>query len=405
MVRVAVAFIVAASTSGCYLSHERGAFDAAPDAPATTPDARRSDGRVPADVPAPDTGEPVCDGGVIVGPAPDVPLDLLFVVDSSGSMQEEQRSLIDELPRLVTVLASGDLDADGEEDFTPVRSLSLGVITTDLGGGPAMGAGCPPFGDDGLLQTGRTPPPTGCDDSYPPFLFWAPGTEITISEIAHRLGCVADVGTRGCGIEQPLEAALKALTPSSSPIRFASMTRGHGDGANAGFRRPDALLAIILITDEDDCSIDDLELFDPSSTRFAAEPRCFLHEAAALHPIARYLEGFRRLEPDPDRLVFAAITGVPADLISPGTAPDYDAILADPRMVKRVDPDDPLHLVPSCDDPLRGIAEPPRRIVQLARELGESGTVQSICQPRFDGALTGIIARLSRAISRVPCDE
>ena len=64
-------------------------------------------------------------------------VDVLFVIDNSGSMSEEQVKLSKELPRLVRVLASGDLDgvpnADGQPDFQPVASLHLGVVSSDLG--------------------------------------------------------------------------------------------------------------------------------------------------------------------------------------------------------------------------------------------------------------------------------
>ena len=43
--------------------------------------------------------------------SPNDAVDLLFVVDNSGSMAEEQQSLITEIPRFLQALASGDLDA------------------------------------------------------------------------------------------------------------------------------------------------------------------------------------------------------------------------------------------------------------------------------------------------------
>src|SRR5687768_8730806 len=61
-------------------------------------------------------------------------VDLLFVIDNSGSMAEEQVKLNAQLPRLVQVLTTGDFDgtpnADGQLDFKPVGSLRLGVVST-----------------------------------------------------------------------------------------------------------------------------------------------------------------------------------------------------------------------------------------------------------------------------------
>ena len=50
------------------------------------------------------------------------------------------------------------------------------------------------------------------------------------------------------GFEQQLEATLKAVTPSTAATRFFGDTTGHADGANAGFRREGAVLAIVFHT-------------------------------------------------------------------------------------------------------------------------------------------------------------
>jgi len=56
-------------------------------------------------------------------------------------------------------------------------------------------------------------------------------------------------GGNGCGFEQHLAAVTHALTNPS----------------NAGFRRPGANLVILLMGDEDDCSVKDARFFDPSN--------------------------------------------------------------------------------------------------------------------------------------------
>ncbi len=98
-----------------------------------------------------------CEGaGCVCDPGP-VPcaqdVDWLFLVDASNSMVEEQVVLANEIPRLVRVLASGDANDDGTREFTPVRSLHLGVVTPDLGAGDLTGVpSCRMgFGDDGIL--------------------------------------------------------------------------------------------------------------------------------------------------------------------------------------------------------------------------------------------------------------
>ena len=95
-------------------------------------------------------------------------VDLLFMVDNSNSMTEEQASLTSEFPRMINILASGDFDQDGDfagdgeagdEDFRPVRDLNVGVITSDMGAGGFTLPTCraADFGDDGILRSqGRT---------------------------------------------------------------------------------------------------------------------------------------------------------------------------------------------------------------------------------------------------------
>jgi len=355
-----------------------------------------------AEPPAPDGGEcglPPATREVRIADLRDV--DLLFMIDDSGSMAEEQASLAAEIPRLLRVLATGENLVTGES-FEPVRSLRVGVVTSDLGSGPE-GACASAFGDDGILQSAGVGGDS-CASMYPLWLDFASASDDP-EGYANDVTCVAGaIGTDGCGYEQPLEAVLKALAPSTSGLTFHGGTRGHGDGVNAGFLHDDALLAIIHLTDEDDCSTSDIDLFDPGSSRYP-DPnlnlRCFEY-AEALHPLRRYADELLALKRDPGMLVYATISGVPVDLEpDPGSplAPQVDAILSDERMRERPDPLDPTRLVASCDVPGRGRAFPPRRMVQLASDLearGARGVVQSICQSDYGGALDAIIAKVVR---------
>lgn len=64
-------------------------------------------------------------------------VDLLFMVDNSNSMGEEQASLIAEFATLVEALTSGELvRADGSaQAVSPVMSLRVGVVSSDMGTG------------------------------------------------------------------------------------------------------------------------------------------------------------------------------------------------------------------------------------------------------------------------------
>ena len=327
--------------------------------------------------------------------------ELLFVIDDSGSMSEEQASLVAELPRLLNALLSGGDPATGIA-FLPVRSLRVGVITTDMGTGP-IGACGRMFGDDGVLLTeGNTADPS-CMALYPSWLDFAADTGQDPSDFAHDVSCVASaVGTGGCGFEQQLDATLKALTPSTSGLTFAESTVGHGDGQNAGFLRESSGLAIITLTDEDDCSSTDTELFVEGSPHFDPNLnlRCFQYPEV-LHPLSRYVDGLLALRNGP--LVYAPITGIPVDLQPDPTrpqAPQIDALLEDERMIERVDPMDGTQLVASCDTPGRGKAFPPRRIARLTAMLEEQGAevaLGSICQESLAGPIDALLRAIAQA--------
>jgi len=331
-------------------------------------------------------------------------VDLLFVIDDSGSLSEEQTNLAQTFPYLMRALATGDVDEDGAPDFVPVESLQIGVVTTDMGTGGFRVPTCvdSDFGDDGVLRTQGDVARPGCMATYPSFLRFEPGADA--DDVAEDLTCVAGVGTGGCGFEQQLDAMLKAVTPSASPLTFHLGTVGHADGANRGFLRDEAMLVVVMLTDEEDCSASDPELFDPSSPRFTSDLnlRCFTHPEA-IHPVSRYVEGLLATKSDPRRVLFAPIAGIPPDALGSGR-PDYAAILEHPDMQERVDPTMPTRLLPSCNEPGTGLAFPPRRIVETARELeirGARTAVGSICQSDYSDVVRRIMRSLSNELTSV----
>jgi len=335
-------------------------------------------------------------------PCPTDPVDLLFVVDNSNSMSEEQVSLVAALPRLVEGLTSGDINGDGEPEFRPVTDIRVGVVTTDMGTGGYRVPTClnSDFGDDAVLRTAGNTLAEGCAESYPPFLSWTSGDD-DVAFIADAT-CVMNIGMGGCGYEQPLEAALKAATPSSTDLRFALGSRGQADRDNDGFFRDNAVLGVVVVTDEEDCSAADPALFDPSSPTYPGDLnlRCHDYGEEALHPIRRYVDGLLERRSVED-LVFAVIGGIPLDALPESGAPDYDAVLTHPQMQQTLDADRRF-LEPSCDVPDRGRAYPPRRLVQVAQSLslrGAATTVQSICQEDYTAALVSIAERVGTSAS------
>ena len=237
-------------------------------------------------------------------------VDVLFVIDNSGSMQEEQNSLANNFFGFVNALEA----AAGERP-----SLHLGVISTDFGAGPFGIQSCSGSGDDGVLQGAPNGACTPPDGSF--IIDEIDGADRVINypegQLSETFACIARLGTDGCGFEQPLEATRRALDG----------TRAQNDG----FVRDGALLAIIYISDEDDCSASDPSLYDPDSASVGplSSFRCFRQGVACepdddslgprsscepredsdyMVPVSEYIDFLYSKKP-PERIVVAGIIG------------------------------------------------------------------------------------------------
>ena len=314
----------------------------------------------------------------VVLPVPQRPIDavdLLFAIDNSGSMRDNQLNLARNFGPLLDPLIAPPLDpGTGRPRHPPVRSLHLGVISTDLGTPGSMVPSCADsdVGDDGLLNPVRNgaatrshppwttaPPnvrPARCEhraDQYPSFLDF---DVVRTDPEAFRedFVCNAYLSVGGCGLEQPLEAVYRALVVHGA---------GAGRGPNAGFVRDDAVLAIVVVTDEEDGSVRDcryaepgdpdgicreggrgsaLGVFDSTDPRWASEDlnlRFYTYAPGGPQdptwPLDRYIDptnprrGYLSVKPSPELVIFSAITGVPLSLPQrPGTR----------------DPDDPANV-------------------------------------------------------------
>jgi hypothetical protein len=355
-------------------------------------------------------------------------LDLLFIVDNSSSMKEEQTALRREFPRMIRKLVSGDHDGDGKVDHEPVTDLHIAVVSSNMGADTRV-RGCEGLGDDGLFQHAGNlahDASLDCQDSYPSFLSYKSGRP-ALDSVTRAFACIASLGTSGCGFEQHLESGLKALWPASQPdITFfgsgAAPTTGHGDRENAGFLRAGtpgtaATLGVVVIADEDDCSSADRGIFAPDTDADSGSPyyeqplnlRCYYNHDKAF-PLERYMFGFQHL--GSRRVVFAGIVGVPVDLVDAAARDQldfanaakrdayYDNILSDPRMKETLDGQSGLHagtpteLVPTCTSAL-GRAYPARRFVELAKRFGADSLIQSICGDSFGSPIDQIVERIT----------
>jgi hypothetical protein len=164
-------------------------------------------------------------------------VDILFVVDNSGTMAKEQRLLAEGFAAFADELDLADAD------------FHLGVVTTDVDSeGAAHGAlvGSPPF---------LTP-----EDDY-------------VSLFQERV----QLGTDGSIRERGFEAGHLALTPK--------LTKG----ANEGFARPNADLFVVFVSDEDDCS-------DDGAIASGSQNDCYTR-ADELVSIGEYVHRYHALKP------------------------------------------------------------------------------------------------------------
>jgi hypothetical protein len=313
----------------------------------------------------------------------DRPVDVLFVVDNSMSMVEEQMRLAEQFPALI----AGILDPP--EPTRPVTDLHAGVVSTDMGTGGYEVGGCPDpvDGDDGVLLHTPSSTVSGCDTAYPPYLEYAYETpdSTMIEWISTGLRCIATLGIDGCGFEQQLLASTRALVD-------------HRDGANAGFLRPDSILVVVFLTDEDDCSVAEgsEHIFDPMDSSLGHMGlRCFNHPYM-VEPVATYIEVFGSLRPTSADLLLGFIVGVPQVTACEGTGDALSTCLEHEAMTEEVDPVTMTSLLPACEAFDAGTrAMPARRFVQVAQGLGGQAYVQSICDRDFVPTVEWLMGRIS----------
>jgi hypothetical protein len=329
----------------------------------------------------------------------DTDVDILFVIDNSNSMGQEQQNLARNFPKFIDALRTTQLGPDGsgrpcnENDTSgcKIPNVNIGVVSTDLGAGNYGLPSCEVAGGDGgkLLAKPRI---AGCTPPSRPFIRYDKGetniksaTEDPIQRVKEAFSCIAEIGTGGCGFEHTLESARRALDPKLA--------------LNPGFIRPEALLAIVFITDEDDCSAQKPQLFDSGQTNLT-DPlgpltsfRCFEFGLQCevndrtrtgpragcrpaydwLYKVEDYISFFKGLKPE-GRVIVSAISG-PTDRVEVGRSGN-----------------DPT-LMPSCQT-ANGHAVPALRLKAVVDAFGKRGSFSTICTDDFGPALRGVAERI-----------
>jgi hypothetical protein len=333
-------------------------------------------------------------------------VDVLFMVDNSYGMKPLNDKLVTALPAFFSTL-----------EALPLPNLHLAVVSSDLGAGKFnqdQVMGCRYGGDQGKFQAEPRGTCTGGTlNAGQTFISNVNGRANYAGKLSDVLGCIASLGSGGCGFEHQLGSVLRALGAD-----------GHGGAPaeNTGFLRNGATLAVVLFTDEDDCSAPlDSDLFDPSST-MVSDPlgpltsfRCneFGHLCAGKRPpmssaamftdcvpaedgrllrVADVVAGLKGLKADPNKVLVSVIGGPPvpyAVKLGPGT------LATDPALWPYIE-----H---SCTETDGTYGDPGVRLSALAQAFGSNGTLDSICSPSFTPALKRIAESIGRKVSNTPC--
>jgi hypothetical protein len=370
-------------------------------------------------------------------------VDLLMVVDNSASMAEEQSILATSLYNLINALVS----PTSSSPYAPVENVRVAVVSSDMGlqyGESGLTSDssdlptCYSTGDDGRFQTdllqsvtiasnviscdpdgeqcpnadwtceaGLCKAPGGAQNAVvgcAPLATvpWAETTESVPNRyLVNNVSCMAELGTGGCGIEQQLQAGVKAVTrPDQS-----------------AFLKEDHLLSVIVVSDEEDCSIADSGLFQTpewNDNRYLntacnfpeSNETNYLFNADYFHDKLVEAKGGRS-----DAVVFAAIVGVPSiDATCQGNGNQIGGCIADPAMqlVPQEFHDDLndvnyTHFSPACTrvdstgTPVT-TARPGRRFVETAQQFGSEGYVFSICNADWSPAMAAVSSAIVQRI-------
>jgi hypothetical protein len=180
-------------------------------------------------------------------------VDVLFLVDDSSSMALAQANLVASFPAFMTYLR-------GLAGGLP--NLHIAVVSSDMGAGTGI-AGCTGTGKSGVFQyTPRGSCTTTNLQAGATFISNVDGVANYTGNLEDVFRCIAPLGETGCGFEQQFAAITRALGADG---------KGAPPAVNAGFLRPDAYLAIVMLTNEDDCSVaEGASLYDATNTTLSS---------------------------------------------------------------------------------------------------------------------------------------
>lgn len=216
--------------------------DAGADSAITQPDAAAG----------PDAGGELADPPLV----PASKVDLLFVIDNSSGMGVKHELLAKGVSEILKGLA--------------VQDIHVGVISTSLGTGGDVCDPKNPRSDDKARLLNRGPGGSvvvGAEGGY--LALGSAGVPDISSLEVKTQELIKGVGQTGCGLEVQLEAMYRFVADPEPPVSVVSddfKTAALRDvdyellKQRKAFFRPDSAVAIVMVTDEDDGSIDPLSV-------------------------------------------------------------------------------------------------------------------------------------------------
>jgi hypothetical protein len=292
--------------------------------------------------------------------------DILFVVDDSGSMADNQQNLADNFDAFIQVLASSPVKNEFQIGITTTSASNFnrgtdGLDTTTFFPRDEAGSPCPNANQ--LYPAGKLialDPGSGGAINYDLTRILTANTPTLVEDFRNDVM----VGTCGSGKEQGLRTMKLALSD-----RIA-------DGSNAGFLRPDARLAIIIVSDEDDYG----ELQNPGQVTDNGTSHADTTKASTgiYAPVQSYVDFLHGTLAGQGRdVTVAVIAGV-----DPTTKqPAYGAGSGCPSAYDKAD-----------------------RYAQFVSAFGSKGRIDSICNPSFRDTLRDIAGLLDPG-QAMPLDE
>src|SRR5262245_35923479 len=338
-------------------------------------------------------------------------VDLLFLIDDSKSMAPLQANLLRNFPAFMTGLK-------GLPGGLP--NVHIAVISSDMGAGNGSVSACDSTGGkNGIFQyTARGACASTGLESGATFISDVAGVRNYTGNLEDVFTCIAALGDEGCGYEHQLAAVARALgADGQAPPQ-----------ENQGFLRPDAYLAIVLITNEDDCSAPAGSLlFETASNSNLMSQlgppqsfRCneFGHVCGGAHPnrfapggdvnatqtydncvsaedgvllrVADVVNGIKRLKASPDQVMVAAISGMRSPyVVHWKQAPNNDS-----------GPWPEISHVCTATD--GSYADPSPRIADFVDEFGFNGLQLPICADEYAQALQTLARKIGDHL-RKPC--